>query len=160
ATHVIILLPAFNDWRSLALLVPQLDEILASHQLTAQLIIVDDASTAEPHSSLLPRRPAAITSLRILPLRRNPGHHRAIAIGLAFIEATCQKHLVVVMDADGEDKPSDVPRLVEKCRAELGVPIVFAERTKRSESLTFRAGYLLYRGLHRILTGHPVRVGN
>ena len=38
--------------------------------------------------------------------------------------------------------------------------MVFAERRKRSESLTFRACYHLYRLAHRVLTGRSVRVGN
>jgi hypothetical protein len=38
--------------------------------------------------------------------------------------------------------------------------IVFAARTRRSESLAFKAFYHLYRLLHYLLTGVPVRVGN
>jgi hypothetical protein len=45
-------------------------------------------------------------------------------------------------------------------REEHGKKIVFAERTRRSESLGFRVSYALYRIAHRILTGRGVRVGN
>jgi hypothetical protein len=38
--------------------------------------------------------------------------------------------------------------------------IVFAERTRRSESVLFRLFYWLYCTAHRLLTGFPVRVGN
>jgi hypothetical protein len=38
--------------------------------------------------------------------------------------------------------------------------IVFAERRKRLAGTMFQAGYLLFRILHRLLTGIPVRVGN
>jgi polyisoprenyl-phosphate glycosyltransferase len=53
-----------------------------------------------------------------------------------------------------------VPRLVARLH-ELGDgAIVFAERRRRSEQLAFRVFYGLYRILHRLLTGIPVRVGN
>jgi hypothetical protein len=64
------------------------------------------------------------------------------------------------MDSDGEDAPEDVPRLVARSEQEGRRKIVFAERTKRSESRSFRAFYVLYRTAHRVLTGHRVRVGN
>jgi len=98
--------------------------------------------------------------VEILRLRRNLGHQRAIAIGLAYVEAKIPCQAVVVMDADGEDDPGDVPRMIQKCREEAFEKIVFAERTKRSESVVFRVFYTLYRVMHLMLTGIRVRVGN
>lgn len=101
-----------------------------------------------------------IDSVCLLRLRRNLGHQRAIAIGLAFIEAGLPCEAVVIMDGDGEDSPSDVPRLIERLDREGGSRIVFAERSKRTEGLLFTAFYYLYRALHWLLTGVDVRVGN
>ena len=67
---------------------------------------------------------------------------------------------LVVMDGDGEDDPADVPRLVRRCQEEGFAKIVFAERTRRSESLVFRVFYVLYKIIHVLLTGIRVRVGN
>ena len=67
---------------------------------------------------------------------------------------------VVIMDGDGEDDPADVPRLIERCRALGNTKVVFAERTRRVDSLTFRAFYACYRAAHWVLTGVKVRVGN
>jgi hypothetical protein len=102
----------------------------------------------------------ALTRIQVLELRRNLGHQRAIAVGLSFVEQDRPGRLVVVMDGDGEDDPVDVPRLVAASRADGGRAIVFAERAKRSESLKFRTFYVLYKLLHRLLTGERVRVGN
>src|SRR5262249_37876231 len=63
-------------------------------------------------------------------------------------------------DGDGEDDPADVPRLVQRCREEGFEKIVFAERTRRSETLAFRAFYGLYKVVHVLLTGIRGRVGN
>jgi hypothetical protein len=64
------------------------------------------------------------------------------------------------MDADGEDRPEDIRRLAEKFQAERGRFVIFAERSKRLEGPLFRALYQVYRLIHRVLTGDPVKVGN
>ena len=83
--------------------------------------------------------PKAIARVDVLRLRRNVGHQRAIAIGLAFIHAHRPCRAVVVMDADGEDRPSDVPRLLARLDAAGDPAIVFAERTRRSSGTSSRS---------------------
>jgi polyisoprenyl-phosphate glycosyltransferase len=102
----------------------------------------------------------ALKRVEILELRRNLGHQRAIAIGLAYIHANEPCQAVVVMDGDGEDDPNDVPRLIEQYRHCNGKKIIFARRSKRSESLLFRTGYKVYRLLHQALIGRGINVGN
>jgi hypothetical protein len=64
------------------------------------------------------------------------------------------------MDADGEDRPEDAAALVARCREQDNDRIIFAERTRRSESSLFQAFYRTYQLLHWLLTGIRVRVGN
>jgi hypothetical protein len=156
----VILIPVFNDWPSLSQLLPKLDSILAAHFLTVDVLVVDDGSTVPLPSELNVGSYEALRRVDVLRLRRNLGHQRAIAIGLAFIEDRLEVGAVVVMDGDGEDDPADVPRLLE-CLEERGnTMIVFAERARRSESPVFRVFYALFKLLHRVLTGNGVRVGN
>jgi polyisoprenyl-phosphate glycosyltransferase len=158
--HLIILIPVFNDWPSLDLLLQNLDAVLKERDSPAEVLVIDDGSTTPVPSELAVGPLNGIKRLDILHLRRNLGHQRAIAIGLAFVHATRQAEAVVVMDADGEDEPADVPRLLARLRDERGRSVIFAERTKRLEGVLFRFFYHLYRMLHRILTGYRVRVGN
>ena len=52
-----------------------------------------------------------VSAIRIvLRLRRNVGHQRAIALGLTYLQVEAGCEAVIVMDADGEDRPADVPR--------------------------------------------------
>lgn len=88
------------------------------------------------------------------------GHQRAIVLGLAYLHRRGDFDAVVVMDADGEDRPADVSRLVEQFERDDRRVIVFAERRRRTESLLFRVFYWIYRQLHLVLTGLRVRVGN
>jgi hypothetical protein len=64
------------------------------------------------------------------------------------------------MDADGEDRPGDLAALWRAYRSENAQKIVFAQRKRRSEGLLFSLGYHLYRLVHWLLTGIPIRVGN
>jgi polyisoprenyl-phosphate glycosyltransferase len=158
--EAVVLIPVFNDWASLAQLLPRLDSVLAAHFLTVDVLVVDDGSTEEPQDELDTGSLAALRRIDVLRLRRNLGHQRAIAIGLAYVEDCLQAGSVVVMDGDGEDDPADVPRLLERLDEEGNRTIVFAERARRSESLVFRIFYALFKLLHWLLTGKGVRVGN
>lgn len=156
----VVLMPVFNDWAAARKVLLELDAVLAECGIPAAALLVDDGSHVEPQGRFDGDAFRAISRIDVLRLKRNVGHQRAICIGLAHIEAHVPCEAVVVMDGDGEDAPSDVPRLVARYRLESGQKIVFAERTKRSESIVFRIGYFAYRHLHRALTGHRVRVGN
>jgi glycosyltransferase involved in cell wall biosynthesis len=157
---LLILIPVFNDWAALGRLLVALDRVLDEHGLPASVLVVDDGST-DDRDLIAPAAPfRALRRVDVLELRRNLGHQRAIAIGLAYAEANEACRALVVMDSDGEDDPRDVPRLFARYRAEGGEKIVFAERTRRSESRLFRVFYALYKVMHRLLTGFGVRVGN
>lgn len=156
----IILIPVFNDWESLVVLERDLDRCLYAAGREAHLLIVDDGSTEPDSNQLALRGLHALTKVSILRLRRNLGHQRAIAIGLAWIRSNTSCHDVVIMDGDGEDSPADVPRLLAKAEDENHQTVVFAERRRRSESWVFQLFYHLYRAVHWLLVGIPVRVGN
>ena len=123
----LILIPNYNDWPSLELLIKSLDHTMQAHKIETDLLIVDDGSTTPPGEALEYTTYQSLGRIEILKLRRNLGHQRAIAIGLAYVEAHISCLAVVVMDADGEDDPGDVPRLIQKCRDEGLRKIVFAE---------------------------------
>ncbi|MGH7886837.1 MAG: glycosyltransferase [Candidatus Binatia bacterium] len=158
--RLIILIPVFNDWRSLLLLLPILEHELNTAGLRTGLLLVDDGSTEKRPESLSKITLPSIERIEVLKLRRNLGHQRAIAVGLSYIAANYPDYSVLIMDGDGEDCPKDVPRLVRECLAQDFEKIVFAARTRRSEGLIFTFFYHLYRVVHWLLTGIPVRVGN
>jgi len=159
AERTVILIPVFNDWDAADLLLTDLDSTLAAYPLAAEVLFIDDGSTL-PIPEAFGRRPfTALRSVDILQLRRNLGHQRAIAVGLVYVQQNIPCQAVVVMDGDGEDRPQDIPLLAERFNQENST-IVFAARAKRLERPLFRFLYQVYRLVHRILTGDPVRVGN
>jgi polyisoprenyl-phosphate glycosyltransferase len=157
---LLILIPIYNDWDAVGLLLPSLDGVLAGAGLIADVLLVDDGSTVRPPAHWHAQAWRALGRIEVLALRRNVGHQRAIAIALAFVEQHLAPDVLVVMDGDGEDAPEDIPRLLACLDQNHGNEVVFAERTRRSETVTFRVFYALYRWAHALLTGIPVRVGN
>ncbi|HWP41975.1 MAG TPA: glycosyltransferase [Blastocatellia bacterium] len=157
----IILIPVYNDWAALDMLFNALDAALAGSKLTADVLVVDDGSTVSYNEANQGEKAFdAIQSIEILELARNLGHQRAIAVGLAYIEDNKRCQAVIVMDADGEDDPKDVPRLIQAYNDEARSKVVFALRAKRSESLVFKIFYSLYRTIYYLLSGSKVRFGN
>jgi hypothetical protein len=141
-------------------LLPRLGTACADAGLSWALLIVDDGS----RQTAVAGGVKAITGpawIKVLRLRRNVGHQRAIAIGLCHVRDHYPADAIVVMDGDGEDRPEDVPLLVAELRRQRPAgTLVFAERQRRVEGLIFRCGYLAYRVVHRLLTGRGIRVGN
>jgi hypothetical protein len=159
AFRIVVVTPVYRDWDSATLLCRELDGCCSElPDAEVHILLVDDGSP-DGLRGWEPFEPRNIRSLNVLFLRRNLGHQRAIVTGLCHTEATVPCDAVLVMDADGEDRPADAVRLMRS--AMRGSPVIyFAERRRRFESLTFRIGYVVYRALHRALVGVPVRVGN
>lgn len=159
APPLLFVLPAFDDWPVLAELLTAIDSLVAAEHLDAEVLVVDDGSQLACDEVSLPVL-ASVRRVRVLELRRNLGHQRALAVALAFAHEQFPDRTLVIMDADGEDDPTDVPLLLRRYFEEGGRKVVFAARRKRSESLRFQLGYRVYQLLHRLLTGQGIRIGN
>jgi hypothetical protein len=159
-SDIAIILPVYNDWAAFSGLMGNLDAALGSKGRKARVLVVDDGSTEAAPTKIQPANARAIHQIECLKLRRNVGHQRAICIGLAYLEEHWNSDTIVVMDADGEDDPDDLLRMLDRWDADGGSKVVFAERRRRSESLVFRFCYFLYRLAHRALVGRDIRVGN
>jgi len=156
---VAICAPIYNDWPSALALLEQVDAMASTRPERFEVLLVDDGST-DPIPDRLVRLPSQVERVTILRLRRNLGHQRAIAIGLAHLHVLARHEAVVVMDGDGEDLPADIPKLLDRNHALGGSAIVFAQRAKRTEGWRFRLGYACYRLLHSLLVGRNINVGS
>jgi len=157
--NVVVLMPVRDDWASASELIRRLDRAI-SNVCSVEILLVDDGSLEECKSDDFRSRFSAVRAIRALRLRRNLGHQRAIAIGLAHLQQNARCDAVLVMDSDGEDTPDGVVKLLSAFMESHCAIAIFAERSRRSESLVFRCFYQLYRALHQGLTGISVRVGN
>jgi polyisoprenyl-phosphate glycosyltransferase len=100
-----------------------------------------------------------LAGVEIINLRTNLGHQQAIAVGLCIAVEDEDCDAILVMDADGEDSPLAIDRLIEVAGEARDFCIV-AQRGKRSENLVFRVSYMLYKLLFRLLAGRQITFGN
>jgi len=158
--EILFCIPIFNDWETARLLLGQLGRVLNERHLRGHVLFVDDGSTDRPPGDW--QCPAqGLSGVDILTLRRNVGHQRAIALGLAHAYVERRFDAVIVMDGDGEDAPSDALKLYDHwTQTGRRNVVVFARRSRRSESLFFRAFYHAFKLLHVVVTGRNVEVGN
>jgi glycosyltransferase involved in cell wall biosynthesis len=155
--NYVIIIPQFNDWEALNLLIEKINADLDTPILqNTTLLIVDDCSSrmrTEPFSAFGGKE------LKVLRLYRNLGHQKAIAIGLSYAAEHMQTDKVIVMDADGEDAPGDINKLAARS-IEKPDKIIFAERNKRTEGILFRFFYVIYKYVFKLLTGKVITFGN
>jgi hypothetical protein len=155
-----VVVPVYNDWKSFSMLLLGLDRVAAQLGCRMTVSAVNDGST-EPSAEAndTARSLNAIEHFEIIHLWANAGHQRAIAIGLCQACDDSDFDAVTVLDADGEDPPETIPTLL---RQALGLEdfCVVAARRKRSETLTFKASYLLYKAIFKIVTGKQIGFGN
>ncbi len=152
---IIILMPLYNDWECFYLLLDKIQMTLPSDiSQHVSFVLVNDCST----ESLDHNKIRSSHDITIINLVRNLGHQRAIAIGLSYIASTCKCDKVIVMDADGEDRPEDLLLLLSDSNSNKD--IIFAKRTKRNEGLIFSIFYKSYKLLFRMLTGRTINFGN
>ena len=110
---VIIIMPLRDDWTSAAELIRRIDKSISFVPHRVEIVLVDDGSVQMCEPSTFPSSLSSVRAIRILRLRRNLGHQRAIAIGLMHINKTIVCDAVIVMDADGEDTPEGVVQLLD-----------------------------------------------
>lgn len=159
---ITVLMPVRDDWAPAAELIRRLDQSFLSLGAVLRILLVDDASQEPFTRGALRENPfACIQSITILRLRRNLGHQRAIATGIVHLERSQPCDAVLVMDADGEDTPEGARELALRMfEGEGPRKAILAARTRRTENLQFQFFYHLYRGVHWLMTGVSVRVGN
>ncbi len=150
---IFFVLPVFNDQVSLARLIQDLRNIL--HQATLQFIIVDDASTNKLNTL------ADMRGIHYIKLKSNKGNQKAIFIGMNYLnELNVEYDYLIVMDSDGEDRPQDVPKLIEQSKKQNNEHIIFASRLKRNEGLVYKFFYYFYKLVFKLLTGQKLNFGN
>ena len=158
-----IVTPVYRDVTSFRTLRERLVEIIRSRNelsgLDVRFAVVDDTAGFDPEIDLLREMPDVI----LLEAPFNLGHQRAIVFGLRTLRPRMgETDLVVTLDADGEDRPEDLPRLLAPLldgEADLR-RVAAARRTKRTTTVRFKVAYFFFRILFRLLTGTTVRTGN
>lgn len=145
-----IVIPIYNEAEVLPILYCRLTQVMEGMGEPYEVIFVNDGSS-DASSVLLHELRAKDERVRFVSFSRNFGHQIAITAGLDYSSGLA----VVVMDADLQDPPEVIPRLVEKWRE--GYDIVSAVREgRRGEGLFKRMTAALFYRLLRHLTATEI----
>jgi hypothetical protein len=155
--RLIILIPLYNDWRSLNLLIKKINLELNKKNLNSEILVVNDNSSLKDNffKKKLPR----IKKITVLNLKMNVGSQRAINIGLHYINKMKKKYIVTIIDSDGEDDPKEIVKMVKLANDHKN-HIVTSNRLGRKESLIIRFLYRIHLIITFIITGKWISFGN
>lgn len=103
-----IVLPVYNEEETLPELYKRLTATMESLGHPYELIFVDDGSQDSSYA-LLTELHAQDSKVHIVKLSRNFGHHIALTAGLDYADGNA----VILMDADLQDQPEEIPKLLQ-----------------------------------------------
>jgi dolichol-phosphate mannosyltransferase len=138
-----IVIPVLNEVQAVPLLLERLRETLRN--VAWEVIFVDDGST-DATLSVLGREALVDEQVKVIRFSRNFGHQAAVTAGLDFANGDA----VVVMDADLQDPPELLPRMLDLF--ERGYDIVSPQRSSREGETALKrwTAKIFYRVLSRM----------
>ena len=141
-----VVVPVYNEERSVALLYEELQGALDPLDGGWEAVFVDDGSTDGSFAALT-RLHALHPNVRVVRLRRNFGKAAALAAG--FAEAGGD--VIVTIDGDLQDDPAEIPKLLVKL--DEGFDLVSGWKAKRRDPFTRRVFSRLFNTAVGIVSG-------
>ena len=153
----IILVPVYNDWKSLNKLLTHLNKVFKNtNDYINEVLIINDNSTDE--INIKKNNLSSIKKITIITLKKNLGSQRAITIGLLYLRKK-KDSFVTIMDADGEDDPFQIETMLNEARKNKNF-IITSNRKKRKESLLIQVLYRIHLIITFIFTFKWISFGN
>lgn len=135
--QISVVLPAYNEAENLPAVLEELSEVLGERYEHFDILVIDDGS-ADGTAGVLETLSSSIPQLRFHSLRRNYGKSEALRVAFEMVDA----ELVALMDADGQDNPTEFDRLTEAIDG--GYDLVTGRRSIRNDRFIKRNTSKLY----------------
>ncbi len=151
SVDISVVIPVFNEERNLEPLQGELRGVLQGLGKSCEIIYVDDGSTDGSYAVLKGLHAAAPEQVKVIRFRRNFGQTSAFAAGFDYAHGA----IIITLDADGQNDPADIPRLLAPLEDE-DCDIVTGWRVQRKEPLSRRvlssvANWLISRASHVVV---------
>jgi glycosyltransferase involved in cell wall biosynthesis len=135
-----VVVPILNEREGLPDLLTEIERACDSLSLSWEVIFVDDGST-DGSTELLEELSVNHEELRVVKLRRNFGKSAALTAGFEHSSG----EIVVTIDGDGQDDPSEIPLLVRKL--DEGYQLVSGWKRDRQDPFVRRWASRLFNGV-------------
>ncbi len=126
-----VVIPVFNEEDGLPSLNAMLRDALDQLPISSEIIFVDDGST-DGSVAVLSALAARDSRIQVIRLRRNYGQTAAMMAGIQHASGA----VIIPMDADGQNDPHDIPRLLAKL--DEGYDVVSGWRNAREDKAMSR----------------------
>jgi glycosyltransferase involved in cell wall biosynthesis len=131
-THLSLVVPVYNEEENLPLLFDAIHRVMDPLKHTWELIFVDDGSRDKSLDVLRGIAKKDPRHVRVVVFRRNFGQTAAIAAGIDHSEG----EIIILMDADMQNDPADIPMLLAKL--DEGYDVVSGWRKNRQDNAITR----------------------
>ncbi len=129
-----VVVPVYNESESLHELHEKLHLALKTVDMAWEIVYVDDGSRDNSVKVLEALAAEDTDHTRVVALRRNFGQTAAIAAGID----NTRGDIIVLMDADMQNDPADIPMMIEKMSEEDGYDVVSGWRVRRQDTFITR----------------------
>lgn len=144
-----IVIPTFNEEKNVRLLYNELRPVLDKLNKKYEIIYVDDGSTDRTYDELVSMNNAD-KIVKVIQFRKNFGQTAAMDCGFK----SAQGKVIIVMDADLQNDPNDIPRLLEKM--DEGYDVVSGWRYNRRDPFSKKVFSKVANIIRRNLTGEKI----
>ena len=142
-----VVVPVFNEVESVPTLCEKLNSSLSKIEQSHEILLVDDGST-DGSWEKMKICAGTYPGIRLIRLRRNFGQTAAMSAGFK----SARGRVVVTMDADLQNDPDDIPKLL--ARMDEGYDVVSGWRKRRKDRfLTRRLPSIIANGIISRTTG-------
>lgn len=124
-----LVIPLYNESQSLPALEAGLLDVLKNLDLDYEIVFIDDGSTDDSFAVLKNLRDDN-AKIKIIQFRRNFGKSAALSAGFKY----AQGDLIITLDADLQDEPSEIPNLIKKINE--GYDLVSGWKQHRQDTQT------------------------
>ena len=142
----IILIPVYNDEKSLIKLLENIDDHLKIVvDFNTEILVLDDRSSEE--MSLKSDKFKNIKKISIIRVKENIGSQKIISVGLNYLRDIKENFFITVMDSDGEDNPQEISKMLDLALKNED-SVITSNRKSRNDPLIIK---ILYR-IHLFIT--------
>lgn len=142
-----VIIPLYNEEESLPELTAWIQKVMAAHNFTYEIILIDDGSN-DRSWEVIERLSCQDACIRAIKFRRNYGKSAALHCGFQ----AAQGEVVITMDADMQDSPDEIPELYQKITEE-DFDLVSGWKKKRYDPLSKTIPTKLFNATARRFSG-------
>jgi glycosyltransferase involved in cell wall biosynthesis len=146
---VSVVIPVYNEEANLEPLHERLDAVLPGIGLSYEILFIDDGS-ADGGPEILRKLVSLDPHVRVLTFERNAGQSAAFEAGFR----AARGEVVITLDADLQNDPADIPRVLEQLEA---YDVVCGWRAKRNDNWIRRASSKIANGVRNALSNETIR---